>query len=85
MPERDQLNSAVSSCDADLIFLTETWFSAKVRSSDIFYGNKEYEVYRCYREGRTGGGTLIAVSESIPSINVNSNFESVWVCAAFKS
>lgn len=86
MRKRDEFNSVVSSCDADLIFLTETWLSAKVRSNDIFQGNQEYEVYRCDREGRTGGGTLIAVSKSIPSthINVASNLESVWVCAKFQ-
>lgn len=87
MRKRDQLNTAITSCDADLVFLTGTWLSAKVRNSEIFQCNKEYEVYRCDREGRSGGGTLIAVSKRIPSTHISgvSDLESVWVCATFNS
>lgn len=82
MNKRDQLNSVVSSTNADLILLTETWLSKHVCSSEIFQGDKTYNVYRFDRDGRHGGGTLIAVSQSIPSfcVDVASDLEMVWAC-----
>lgn len=87
MNKRDELGSITNSCDADVVALVETWLTAKVRSNEIFMGDKTYEVYRCDREGRHGGGTLVAVSRNIPSfrINVVSQLESVWVCITLKS
>lgn len=81
MNKRDQLNSAVSSTNADLILFTEIWLRKNVCSSEIFHGDKTYNVYYFGRDGRHGAGTLMAVSQRIPSfcVDVVSDLEMVWV------
>lgn len=85
MNKRDQLNALISSSDADLIILTETWLNAKIRNAEIFQVDKRYNLYRCDRDGRHGGGTLIAVSQNIPSfpIPLVTDLEIVCVCTTF--
>lgn len=36
IPKRDDINSVIDSCDADIVILTESWLSSKVSSCEIF-------------------------------------------------
>lgn len=58
--------------------------SSKFRN---FWSAENYDIYRCGREGRCGGGTLIAVSQTMPSFQVNlaADLEMVWVCITFRN
>lgn len=50
--------------DPDLLFITETWLSAKILSSEIT-GNLPYRIYRSDRKGRRGGGVCCLVKDVI--------------------
>lgn len=82
MNKRQELHSVIDSCDADIVVLTETWLSAMVRDNEIFYGSKRFNVYRCDREARSGGGVLIAITDALISFSVNvpCDLEIAWVC-----
>lgn len=81
MKHRIQLNSIISSMEAKLVILTETWLNSTVENTEIFQTDVTYDVYRCDREDRQGGGVLIAVSQTISSFQVEvvSSLETVWV------
>lgn len=70
----------VDSCEADIVALTETWLNARIRDSELFSTSNSFSVYRCDRDGRQGGGTLLAVSKRVQSfcINIPARLESVW-------
>lgn len=83
MRNRDDLCSLIDSCSADIIFLTETWLSAKVPSYELFARHKQYTVYRGDRLNRTGGGVLIALSDALIAspVHISSNLEALWLKA----
>lgn len=76
-----ELSSAIDSCSADIVGLTETWLSAKVKNEEILDCEKCYKFYRCDRDYRSGGGVLLAVTDSLAShvIPIVSSLE--LVCA----
>lgn len=49
LPKRNNMCSCIDSTDADVIILTETWLSSKVKDSKIFSCPKRYNIYRCDR------------------------------------
>lgn len=71
----------MSSCDADFIFLTETWLSSDICDHEIFPTNLDYTVYRCDRKVRRGGDVLIAIRNHICSslVPIVSNLEIIFV------
>lgn len=85
MNKRATLSSAIDSCSADIIVLTETWLSAKIKSSEIFDCDKAYRTYRYDRDVRIGGGVLVAVNEAFNSsvVPIRSSLEIVCVRIIF--
>lgn len=76
---------SVGACDCDVIFLTETWLSESVHSSELF--PSEYQVFRRDRDALAsgkldGGGSLIAVRNTLPAaeqVSWRSDVEDLWV------
>lgn len=68
--KRTELSFVVDSCNADIVALTETRLSAKIKSNEILECEKTYTFYRLDRDVRSGGGVLIAVSDTIVSSTV---------------
>lgn len=68
--KQTELSSAVDSCNTDIVVLTETWLSAKIKNNEIPECEKTYTFYRCDRDVRSGGGVLIAVSDTLVSSTV---------------
>lgn len=81
MHKREDLSSVVDSSTADIVVLTETWLSSKIRNSEILDCQKRFNIYRHDREERNGGGVMIAVADNVQSFHVNivSDLELVWV------
>lgn len=79
---RDELCSVIDSCSADVVALTETWLSSNVRNCELFSCDKRFNVYRCDRGARNGGGVLLAVADHIDSfcVRLNSDLEIVCCC-----
>lgn len=78
---RDELSSLIDSSNSDIVVLTETWLSGKIRNSEIFNCQKQYIIYRCDREDRAGGGVLIAVADNVISslIDISTQLECIWI------
>lgn len=83
LKNRDSLSSAIGTCSAHIIALTETWLSNDIQDSELFHDSKQFTIYRCDRTERRGGGVLLALSKRIPSspIHISTNLESVWATA----
>ena len=67
--------------DVDLLAVTETWLKPGIENGELLPGN-DFTIHRCDRTGRTGGGTLLAVRNSILSVrrkDLESNAE-MLVC-----
>ena len=47
----------------DVICVTESWLTEAIKDSEIL--DRGYNIFRCDRSGRLGGGVLIAMRESI--------------------
>lgn len=79
--KRVELSSAIDSCSTDIVGLTETWLSAKVKNEEILDCEKCYKFYRCDRDCRSGGGVLLAIADNLAScvIPVLSSLELVCV------
>ncbi|XP_045541846.1 uncharacterized protein LOC123723306 [Papilio machaon] len=64
----------------DIYILTESWLNNSVFDGEIF--DSRYTVYRRDREGKNGGGVLIAISNDISSHRMmvwDSSCEDLWV------
>ena len=64
----------------DIILLTETWLTASTTSSMLFPAH--YNVFRCDRQGKRGGGVLIAVNSKLnakPILYFDQNIEAIWL------
>lgn len=69
--------SLVTTCEFDILCLTETWLTESVHNSELF--PTLYNVYRCDRDLvatglTTGGGTLLAVKDVHKVTSINTNF-----------
>lgn len=71
IPKRDDLCSVIDACDADIVCLTETWLSAKIDSCELLTCKKRYNIYRCDRGSRCGGGVLVAVADTVMSFPIH--------------
>lgn len=82
MPKRDNFSALINDTDCDIIALTETWLSSKVKNSELFYSDKQYVVFCKDRAERCGGGVLLAINQCIECsfLPVVSDLESVWSC-----
>lgn len=74
------MSSAIDTCSAHIIALTETWLSPDIQNSEIFEEASHFNIYRYDRTTSRGGGALLAISNKIPSssISVSSNLEIIW-------
>lgn len=80
--KRESVSSLIETCSADIIVLTETWLSSNISNDEIFECNKGFNIYRCDREDRPGGGVLIAVADRLHSFSfpLACSLEIVCVC-----
>lgn len=76
----EAFNSAVDSCDADIVAVTETWLHPNINDCEVFSNVSNFAIYRCDRTLRQGGGVLLAIKKNVLSrlIPVNSQLESIW-------
>lgn len=74
----------IDSCDADIVALTETWLSAKIGDNELFLCQKGYNIFRADRCGTSGGGVLLAITNTLSSalIPVACSLEIIWVCVS---
>lgn len=79
--KRDELQNFIESAQADVIVLTETWLNPDIEDNELFDSVASFNVYRCDRVGRRGGGVLIAVRNTLSSfrVNVSTCLETLWV------
>lgn len=80
MSKSDSLTSAIDTCNADFIVLTETWLHPHFRDHEIFLSARHFSIYRCDRTTRQGGGVLLAISKNFPSqcVFIPCDLEIVW-------
>lgn len=63
MNKGDDLRSITDSSGANIVVLTETWLTSKIRDGEIMPSHKKFNIYRQDREGKTGSGVLIAIAD----------------------
>lgn len=82
MNKRTDLSSLIDTCNADIVALTETWLSPSVTNDEILECNVAFNIYRCDRDNRQGGGVLIAVSDHLHSyvVPTTCSLELICVC-----
>lgn len=70
------LSSLIDSCSASLIAVTQTWLT-----DDIFLTHASYNIFRCDRANRRGGGVLLAIKSELSClpIMITTFLECVWV------
>lgn len=80
LPKRDELCSYLDDSDADILILTETWLHPDVTNEELFPDKDNYNIYRCDRIDRRGGGVLIAVKKTVSSfpLDTNPSIEITW-------
>lgn len=83
MNKRDSLTSAIDTCNADILILTETWLQPEIHNHEILSHAHRFSFYRCDRTSRRGGGVLLAIKKDFQShcIHVNTSLEIVWAVA----
>lgn len=69
--KRDDLSSAIDSCSADIVILTETWLSSDIADYEILECERVFKFFRCDRISRSGGGVLIAVRDGLSCCVIN--------------
>lgn len=74
------MDSAVDTCEPDIIALTETWLQPAIGDHELFANSRDFSIYRCDRVNRSGGGVLLAINKKFPSdcIQTASSLEIVW-------
>lgn len=77
------MSAAIISSSADIVVLTETWLHRNIRDSELFDSFNLFNLYRCDRDARQGGGVLVTVKKQFESfsLNIPSVLEIVWVSA----
>lgn len=68
-----------------VIFVTETWFSAKISDSEII-ADLPYSIVRCDRKGKRGGGVCLLIHGQITfhHFKLNPNLNSELICIDFR-
>lgn len=66
IPKREDVHSLTDTCNADFVFLTETWLNPDITDSELFPPHFGFHVYRTDRVGKRGGGVLLALNKLIP-------------------
>lgn len=76
----NSLSSAIDTCSAKIIALTETWLCGQVCDSEIFLNAHRFSLFRRDRGTQRGGGVLLAISSDISSssVHVHTNLEMIW-------
>lgn len=88
MSKLDHLASYLDNCDCDIFALTETWLHPDIANNEIASLADSYNVYRCDRTNKRGGGVLLAIKKTITShrVNTNSDLEVVWaICLSYSA
>lgn len=77
------IDSVIDLCEPDIIALTETWLQPAIGDHELFANSRDFSIYRCDRNNRSGGGVLLAINKRLPSdrIQTASNLEIVWAVA----
>lgn len=63
-----EINKRASTNCIPFVALTETWLKSYVQDAQLEIGN--YNIHRCDREHRTGGGVLLYTHENLPVTNI---------------
>lgn len=81
IPKLDALCSVLHDCSSDIVVLTETWLSPDICDNELNHCFADYNIFRCDRKAKKGGGVLIAVKKhlSATSIHMVAEIESCWV------
>ena len=77
------IQAVIDTHKPDIIIGSETWLKADIGDSEIF--DEDYVVYRKDRQGRVGGGVLVAVRNSLKSerdFTMDTPGENVWAKVA---
>lgn len=81
--------SHISTCDAKIVLITETWLHPDINDIEILPNHSNFTFYRRDRKDRRGGGVLICIDKSIKStlLFVSMSIEAIWVSVkcGFKS
>lgn len=79
-PKQEELLSAVQSCTADVVVVSETWLTADILNSELIL-NDDFFIVRKDRTERRGGGVLIAIKKClrVENFDIIPRFEGVWV------
>lgn len=82
LPKRDDLCALINDCSADIIALTETWLYDKMSDSELYFCEKNYNIFQCDRYERNGSGVILAVNEHIECFRIamTTSLEIVWCC-----
>ena len=70
--------------DADIFFLQETFLSPEIPDS-LIIGATDYQIYRCDRPKRTGGGVALIIHTRLQSIHIHTPPQIELVAADIKS
>lgn len=79
IPNRDDLQGAISNTNSDLIVLTETWLTPGITDSKIF-SSHDFDIFRNVSGRR--GGVLIRARRSLScsQIKIPTSLIMLWVC-----
>lgn len=74
------LSSAVDTCNADIIALTETWLHPETEDGETFFATRHFSIFRHDHSERQGGGVFLGIRKDLPShvVQVASSLETVW-------
>ena len=87
--KRDELESFVSSLKPAMVALTETWLTSDVLDAEVNFTG--YNLYRCDRLGRGGGGVILHVRADLSArliqktSDVEGHYEGLWCNVKFAS
>lgn len=78
--KQDKLSSFLEDADSDIVVLTETWLHPDISNNELFFFASTYNMYRCDRLNRWGGGVLVAIKKIFTShcISLGSTLEIIW-------
>lgn len=63
MTKRDDLSAFICDNNSSIVILTESWLKPEINDSEIFPDELQFDVYRCDRISKRGGGVLIAIKK----------------------
>lgn len=74
--KRVEVCSYLETSNCDILLRTETWLHSDITDDEILQPSVDYNTYCKDRDGRRGGGVLIAIKKNITAFPL----EITWVC-----